>query len=148
MAYRVKVIAVGKIKQRFYKDAINEYIKRLSPFCKVYVEEIEELGDPVKEGDNILRSIEGKDYLIALDERGEVLSSTELAKKLEVLFLRGKVPAFILGGVRGISEKVRECSFEVWSLSKLTFTHELARLVLLEQIYRAFKIMKGEPYHY
>lgn len=148
MAYRVRVVAVGRIKQRFYREAINEYIKRLSPFCKISTDEIDELGDPLKEGDNILRMIKEDSSFIALDERGEPLTSVDFSKRLEKFFLRGEEPIFVLGGVKGLSEQVKGKAKEVWALSRLTFTHELARLILLEQIYRAFKIMRGEPYHY
>lgn len=140
---------MGKIRQRFYKEGISEYLRRLSPFCKVSIEEVEEMGDPLREGDNILRRLEGKDrFVVSLDEGGEALSSVELSRRLESVFAKGKEMVFVLGGVRGLSPLVKERSEEVWSLSRLTFTHELARLILLEQIYRAFKIMRGEPYHY
>ncbi|MCS7233399.1 MAG: 23S rRNA (pseudouridine(1915)-N(3))-methyltransferase RlmH [Synergistetes bacterium] len=148
MAYRVRIVAVGKIRQKFYKEAISEYIKRLSPFCRILIDEVEEVGDPLKEGDNILRIVKDNNCFIALDERGELLTSLDFSKRLEKFFLKGEEPVFALGGVRGFSEQIRKSALEVWALSKLTFTHELARLILIEQIYRAFKIMRGEPYHY
>ncbi|MBC7332367.1 MAG: 23S rRNA (pseudouridine(1915)-N(3))-methyltransferase RlmH [Synergistetes bacterium] len=144
----MKIIAVGRIKQRFYKEAINEYLKRLKPFCKVLVNEVEEVGDPLKEGDNIFRAIRGDCSFIALDEKGRLLSSLDFSKELESIFLHGREPVFVLGGVKGLSEEVKRKAIDVWSLSRLTFTHELARLILVEQIYRAFKVMRGEPYHY
>lgn len=148
MAYRIKIVAVGRIKQKFYREAIDEYLKRVSPFCKISIDEVEELGDPLREGDNILRVIGENSRFIALDERGETLNSLDFSKRLERLFLRGEEPVFVLGGVKGLSEQVKSRAKEVWALSKLTFTHELARLILFEQIYRAFKIIRGEPYHY
>jgi len=148
MAYRVKIVAVGRIRQSFYKEAIEEYLKRLKPFCKVSIEEVEEEGDPLREGDNILRILRGRRSFIALDERGRALSSLDFSEEMKRLFLEGEEPIFVLGGIKGLSEEVKRVAMDVWSLSRLTFTHELARLVLVEQIYRAFKIMRGEPYHY
>ncbi|MCD6363611.1 MAG: 23S rRNA (pseudouridine(1915)-N(3))-methyltransferase RlmH [Synergistetes bacterium] len=148
MAYRIRVVAVGKIRQSFYKDAINEYLKRLKPLCRISIDEIPESGDPETEGKKILKALRERDFLIALDERGEMITSMGLSQKLEELFVKGREPVFILGGIKGLSEEVRKRVSCVWSLSRLTFTHELARVILFEQIYRAFKIMRKEPYHY
>ncbi len=148
MAYRIRIVAVGKVRQPFYRDAIDEYLRRLKPFCKIMVSEVSESGDPGAEGEKILRLLKEGGYSIALDEKGDLITSVEFSRELEKVFIEGKEPVFILGGIKGLSEKVKRRAFQVWSFSRLTFTHELARVILFEQIYRAFKIMRGEPYHY
>lgn len=148
MAYRIRIVAVGKIRQPFYKDAIDEYSRRLKPFCKIAVSEVSESGDPGAEGEKILKLLKEGGYSIALDERGDLITSVEFSRKLERIFIEGKEPVFILGGIKGLSEEIKRSASQIWSFSRLTFTHELARVILFEQIYRAFKIMRGEPYHY
>lgn len=156
----IKIIAMGKLKEKYLKDAVNEYMKRLRIYAKI---EIIELADEKevenisikdieviknKEGIKILGKIKERDYVILLDVEGKKISSEDLAKKLGDLSLKGKSNlAFIIGGSNGVSEEVRSKANFKLSFSKMTFPHQLMRVILLEQIYRGFKINKGEPYH-
>lgn len=156
----IKLITVGKLKEKYLKDAVNEYLKRLTAYAKV---EIIELADEketenislkdielikIKEGKKILDKIKERDYLILLDVEGKQISSEDLANKIENLSLQGKSNlTFIIGGSNGVSEEIKKKSDFKLSFSKMTFPHQLMRVILLEQIYRGFKINKGEPYH-
>jgi 23S rRNA (pseudouridine1915-N3)-methyltransferase len=157
---QIRVIAVGRIKEKYLQDGIAEYEKRLRPYAKVQIVEISEEKRPAsatpsverialeKEGDRILAAISDGSFLIALDVKGFSWSSEELAASFREWELSGQNPlAFVIGGDLGLSPAVIARSDLRLSLSKMTFTHPIARLLLVEQVYRAFRIMRGEPYH-
>jgi 23S rRNA (pseudouridine1915-N3)-methyltransferase len=157
---KITIISVGKIKEKFYTDAIKEYAKRLSKFCKFTEEEIpDERADEsfspaeieqvkTKEGSRILSKIPKGSYVVALDVRGILLSSEELAKKISRLAVEGTSEiTFIIGGSNGLSDEVLSSADFKLSFSKMTFPHQLFKVILTEQIYRAFKINAGESYH-
>lgn len=153
----IKIIAVGKIKENYVKLATNEYIKRLSPYFRLSVTEIpaeqimdESLSEKYKEieGEKILSSIKPDSYVITLEILGKMLSSVELAEKLKEITNSGvQELVFIIGGANGLHKKVSDRANFKLSFSKLTFTHQLMRMILTEQIYRASKINANEPYH-
>ena len=156
----ITIICVGKIKEKFYKDAIDEYSKRLSKYCKLNIIEVPDEKTPEnasekenkqikdKEGEGILNNIKENMFVIALDIKGDMLSSEQLAEKIKDLGLLGKSNiAFVIGGSLGLSQKVLERSNYKLSFSKMTFPHQLFRVMLFEQIYRGFRIGYGEPYH-
>lgn len=156
----IKIVCVGKIKEKATSELIKEYAKRLGAYCTLKIEEVadeatlqnnsEALNEQVKkkEGERILGRIKEKEYVILLDLKGKMLSSEELSGKIEELFAEGKPDlTFVIGGSLGVSEEVIARADFRWQLSQLTFPHQLVRVMLLEQIYRAFKIMKHEPYH-
>lgn len=157
---KVKIIAVGKIKEKFYTDACNEYIKRLGAFCTVSVDEIGEYKcadnpSPAeimtvikKEGERILAAIPDGAYVIPMCIEGKELSSTQLAEKLEKVSIEGtSTICFIIGGSFGLDDAVKSRGNLRLSMSPMTFPHMLARVMLLEQIYRALSITKGTKYH-
>ncbi|NLL52403.1 MAG: 23S rRNA (pseudouridine(1915)-N(3))-methyltransferase RlmH [Peptococcaceae bacterium] len=156
----IKIVAVGKIKEKYLKEGIKEYSKRLGAYVKFQMIEVDD--EPCsekhslaemervkqKEGIRLLKHIEEQDYLILLDLQGRGLSSLQFAEMLATRSLAGQSKiAFIIGGSLGVSAQVQERANYVWSFSKLTFPHQLFRLILLEQIYRACKINHGETYH-
>ncbi len=153
---RIAVVAVGKLKERFWKDAFAEYAKRLRAFCSFNMRELPDR-DPARcGGEGAARELEGADIvraagdahciLLAID--GRKVSSEDIAARLDTLACSGKSDvAFVVGESTGVSEAVRERADEVWSFGAITLPHNLARIVLAEQIYRAFKISRGEPYH-
>lgn len=150
----ITVVCVGNIKEKFYKDACGEYIKRLSRFGKVTVTEIAESlsagkkQDIEKEGQAILKKINPSSFKVALCVEGETKSSEELAKLVRETGLSGKSEiTFVIGGSDGLSDKVKQSADIKLSFSKMTFPHQLMRVILLEQVYRAFKINAGETYH-
>lgn len=156
----IRIIAVGKIKERFLQDGISEYEKRLRPYAKVQIIEVPEEKRPAsatpplergamaKEGERILSAIPVGSYVVALDINGEDWSSTALAEALSRWELTGNNQiAFIIGGDLGLAPAVLSRSNLRLSLSRMTFTHPMARFLLVEQIYRAFRILRGEPYH-
>ena len=153
----IKIIAVGKIKEDYVKSATNEYIKRLSPYYRVSVVEIpaeqiydETLAEKYKEveADKILSSIKKDSYIVTLEIQGKMLSSEQFAEKLKEITTSGiNELTFIIGGANGLHKKVSDVSDFKLSISKMTFTHQLMRMILAEQIYRASKINAGEPYH-
>lgn len=151
---------MGKIKEKYLNDAINEYSKRLSKYCRLEIIEVadekteENASDTVnnqvkdKEGERILKHIKEGSYVITLEILGKMLTSTELADKLEKTGLNGQSHiTFIIGGSLGLSETVSKRSDYKLSFSKMTFPHQLMRVILLEQIYRSFRINNNEPYH-
>ncbi|MDH8678168.1 23S rRNA (pseudouridine(1915)-N(3))-methyltransferase RlmH [Fusibacter bizertensis] len=157
---RITVITVGKIKEKFFTDAIGEYTKRLSKYCTLNQIEVpdekapETLSDKEmvqikdKEGERILAKIKDSQYVITLEIKGKQLTSEGLSEKLADLGLEGNSDVvFIIGGSLGLSDLVLERSNFALSFSKMTFPHQMMKVVLLEQIYRGFRIMKGEPYH-
>ncbi len=156
----IKLISVGKIKERYYRAALDEYIKRLSRYCKLTCIEVADEKAPEslsaaemtqvkdKEGTRILTKIDQSDYVISLEITGQTMSSESLAAKLNQLALSGKSQlCFVIGGSLGLSDAVCRRSNYALSFSKMTFPHQLMRVVLLEQLYRSFKIIKNEPYH-
>jgi 23S rRNA (pseudouridine1915-N3)-methyltransferase len=157
---QIRIIAVGKCKEKFLQDGIAEYEKRLRPYVKFQVVEIPEEKRPAsaspstemlakeKEGERILAAVPRGALVIALEIQGQDWSSVALAETLSHLEMEGRNQiAFIIGGDLGLSPAVLQASDLSLSLSKMTFTHPMARLILIEQIYRAFRILRGEPYH-
>lgn len=157
---KIDIIAVGKLKEKYLKTGMEEYLKRLQSYAKVKVSEVPdektlEGGSPreveiiqEKEGQGILKKIPEGAQVIALDLKGKMLSSEELAERFQEYSLRGKSHwVFIIGGSMGLSNSVLNRADLRLSFSKMTFPHQLMRLILLEQIYRGFKILKKEPYH-
>lgn len=148
-----KLICVGKIKEKYLKEAINEYQKRLSKYTKLDIIELKDITyddiDKVKkeEGENILKNIKNSDNIIILDINGQELTSAELAKKIEKLEQQNSDLTFIIGGSYGLSEEVKQRANYSLSFSKLTFPHQLFRVIFLEQLYRTYKIRNNESYH-
>lgn len=142
----IKILCIGKIKENFYKDAINEYMKRLTKYHKVIIEELPD-SNKNTEGELLLRKINRKDYNIVLDIEGKMLNSLELSNTIEKIFLDNSNITFIIGGSDGLTEEVKKLANMSLSFSKMTFPHQLFRVILLEQIYRSFKIMNNETYH-
>lgn len=149
----IKIICVGNIKEEFFRDAIEEYKKRLTRYSKLEIIEVKDIcyDDIDKsinlEGIEILKHIDSKDYVITLEIEGKELSSEEFAEKIESIQSINPNITFVIGGSYGLSENVKERSNYKLSFSKMTFPHQLFRIVLLEQIYRSFKILNNESYH-
>jgi 23S rRNA (pseudouridine1915-N3)-methyltransferase len=149
---RIKVAAVGREKAGIFAPGISEYTSRLGHFAKIQLVELapsNRSGEEAKEeeADALLGEVGPRDTLVVLDERGTQLSSLELARWLGKQLETGKGLVFVIGGDEGLAERVRQKAGLVWSLSKLTFPHRMVRVLLLEQVYRAFTIVKGLPYH-
>ena len=157
---KITVIAVGKIKEKYLRDAIAEYAKRLSKYCKLELLEVADEKTPdaaspaversirQKEGERILRYVREDAYVVTLEIGGQMLDSVEFSRKLERLGIQGKSHiTFIIGGSIGLSPEVSSRADYALSFSKMTFPHQLMRVILLEQIYRAQRITSGEPYH-
>lgn len=157
---KITLICVGKIKEKFYKQAVEEYAKRLSRYCKLNIIELQDEKTPehaceainenikAKEGERILSVLRADDYVIALAIEGRMLDSVAFSHQLEQLGVGGIGSiTLIIGGSLGLSEKVLNRADFKLSFSKMTFPHQLMRIILLEQIYRAYRIMKNEPYH-
>lgn len=142
----MKLICVGKIKENYLKDAINEYLKRLSKYTKLEVIELKD-SNINDEEELILKNINNNDFVVTLEIEGNMLNSIELSKKFEEWFINSYNIVFIIGGSYGLSENVKKRSNYKISFSKLTFPHQLFRVILLEQIYRSFKIINNETYH-
>ena len=149
----IKIITVGKLKEKYLIDAVEEYKKRLSKYTKIEIIEVkdessyEEDKNKEKEAENIIKYIGDKDFIITLEIDGKEISSVEFASKIENIFNINSNITFIIGGSSGISTKVLNIANELISFSKMTFPHQLFRVFLLEQIFRAFKIMNNETYH-
>lgn len=160
----ISVICVGKLKEKYLKDAVAEYSKRLSRFCKLNIIEVpdekapenaslkEEIIIKEKEGSSILKQLpdnhSSNSYVIVLDLKGKMLSSEDLSSSLNEITLLGKSDIFfVIGGSLGLSPEVLSRADFKLCFSKMTFPHQLMRVFLLEQIYRSFKIIRGEPYH-
>ena len=156
----ISLITIGKLKEKYLKQGIEEYLKRLSSYAKVEIIELADEKAPEnlsesemeqvkqKEGERILAKISDDTYVIALAINGKQKSSEELAKEIDSLATYGKSKvAFVIGGSLGLSSEVMKRSNAALSFSKMTFPHQLMRLVLVEQIYRAFRIIRNEPYH-
>ena len=153
----IKIIALGKIKEKFLKDGINEFLKRLTPYASVEITELSaiEIKDEnltakilEQEGEKILSHIKPQSFVITMEIKGKMFSSEEFAKKIEDITNAGiSEIIFVIGSSCGISPTVSARANLKMSMSKMTFLHQFARLILVEQIYRAFKIIKGETYH-
>lgn len=157
---KITIVAVGKIKEKYWKDAISEYSKRLGAYCDLKIIEVADEKTPdqasqaveevirAKEGERILKHLKEDMYVITLEISGQMLASESLAKKIEDLGIQGKSSiAFVIGGSIGLGKEVLLRSDYALSFSKMTFPHQLMRVILLEQVYRGFKIQRGEPYH-
>ena len=142
----IRIICVGKIKETFYKEAIEEYLKRLQKYHKIIIDEIID-SDIKTEGKIILEKIKEKDYVITLEITGKEMNSLEFSEYLNKTFIINSNITFIIGGSDGLDNKVKERANYKISFSKLTFPHQLFRVILLEQIYRSFKIINNESYH-
>lgn len=157
---KITIITVGKIKEKYLKDAIAEYSKRLSKYCKLEIVEVadektpdnasETMEDAIrsKEAERILRYVKEDAYIITLEIQGKQLTSEKMAEKIERLGVMGTSHIiFIIGGSIGLGKEVLEQSDYALSFSKMTFPHQLMRVILLEQIYRSYRIINREPYH-
>lgn len=154
---KIKIIALGKIKEKYLKNGIDEFLKRLTPYASVSVVELnpieikdENLKDKIllDEGEKILSNIKPLDFVITLEIEGQQFSSEDFAQKIKDLTNNGTQEiVFVIGSSCGIGKNVSTRADLKMSISKMTFLHEFARLILIEQIYRAFKINKGEKYH-
>lgn len=157
---KITVISVGKLKEKYLKQAIDEYSKRLSRYCKLEMIEVPDEKAPEtmsvseeeqvksKEGEKILKMVKDNAYVIALAIEGNMLTSEALADKVHALGVNGKSHiVFIIGGSLGLDKKVLDRANELLSFSKMTFPHQLMRVILLEQVYRSYRIMNNEPYH-
>ncbi|MBC5685118.1 23S rRNA (pseudouridine(1915)-N(3))-methyltransferase RlmH [Roseburia sp. NSJ-9] len=156
----ITILCVGQIKEKYFRDAIAEYQKRLSRYCKLQMIEVadektkenasEAENDLIrkKEGERLLKHIKDSDYCITLEIDGRMLTSEGLSKEIDRLGLAGKSSlVFVIGGSIGLDTAVLKRSDYALSFSKMTFPHQLMRVILLEQIYRSYRIMRGEPYH-
>lgn len=156
----ITILTVGKLKERYWTDAVKEYSKRLGGYCNLNIVELKESllrNNPSaadeevaknREGEEILAKIKKSDFVITLEINGKSLSSTDLAEKIEVLGINGKSSIiFVIGGSLGLSKEVSLRSDFKLSFSAMTFPHQMMRVILLEQIYRSFKIIKNEVYH-
>jgi 23S rRNA (pseudouridine1915-N3)-methyltransferase len=156
----ISIITIGKLKEKYLKQGIDEYVKRLASYAKLDIIELPDEKAPEnlseaemvqvkhKEGERILQKISPDTYVIALAIQGKMKSSEQLAEDLDKLATYGKSKiAFIIGGSLGLSDEVMKRADESLSFSKMTFPHQLMKLILVEQIYRAFRINRGEPYH-
>ncbi len=157
---KITIVTVGKLKENYLKDAIAEYRKRLSKYCKLEIVEVADEKTPDnasetveemirdKEAERILKHIKPDTYVITLEIEGKQLTSEQLADKIESLGIQGKSHiTFIIGGSIGLGKEVLEKSDYALSFSKMTFPHQLMRVILLEQVYRSYRIISGEPYH-
>ena len=157
---KISCITVGKLKEKYYADAVKEYAKRLSRYCKLEIIELADEKTPDgagpaqeaaikdREGERILKAVREDAYVIALAIEGQAPDSVGLSKKIERLGVEGTSHlTFVIGGSLGLSSAVLKRADEKLSFSRMTFPHQLMRVILLEQLYRSFRIMKGEPYH-
>ena len=149
----ITIICVGKIKEKYLTDAIKEYSKRISKYSKLNIIEVSDIDKGStseiidKEGNDILKYIKDRDYVITMEIEGNRLSSIELARKIDTVFNNYSNIVFVIGGSYGLSDSVKSRSNYSLSFSDLTFPHQLFRVMLLEQIYRVFKINNNETYH-
>lgn len=157
---KVRIICIGKLKEKYWTEAVAEYTKRISGYSNIEIVELKESklrANPspadeaavlVREGETILGKIKDNDYVIAMEVEGKQLDSVELSKKLQSTFdTNSSTIDFIIGGSLGLSDEVKRRADYGLSFSKLTFPHQMVRVMLVEQIYRAFKISNGETYH-
>ena len=157
---QITVACTGSVKEAYLLQGINEYTKRLSAYCRLRTAEVKDEKTPAsgqiseeqrvkdREGERLLGVIPQDAYVIALSPDGKMPDSIQFSKRMDQLALSGKSHVvFVIGGSLGLSDAVRKRSDEIWSFSRLTFPHQLFRLILLEQLYRSFRISRGEPYH-
>lgn len=142
---KINIVCVGKIKEKFYRDAVEEYLKRLSRFAKVTIKELPEGKNPQSEAKSILKAFSGK--TVALCIEGESCSSEELASYIKKLTDGGEEVTFIIGSSCGLADAVKSAAHFKLSFSRMTFPHQLMRVILCEQLYRAFMINGGGEYH-
>ncbi|MBE6085600.1 MAG: 23S rRNA (pseudouridine(1915)-N(3))-methyltransferase RlmH [Selenomonas ruminantium] len=158
---KITIVCAGKIKEKYLSAGIVEFMKRLKPFAQMEIREIHEEKMPdapsdaekeqvlTREGEKLLKLVPEGSYLFVLDVFGKEKSSEELAASIDKLGLSGRSNiTFLIGGAFGLSSEVRKAADELLSFSRMTFTHQMVRLLLVEQIYRAFKINRGEKYHW
>lgn len=146
----IRILCVGTLKEKYWKDAIAEYSKRLSAYCSLSIEEVREspVEDVTEEGDRLLKKIKPDEVVFALEIQGASKSSQELSSDMDALALSGKSNiVFVIGGSMGLSPAVSSRADRSLSFSKMTFPHQMIRVILLEQIYRSFKISRNEKYH-
>ena len=149
----IKIICVGKIKESFYREAVQEYLKRLSKYTRIEIQEVADDGslEPQtqihRESERVMKQIQAKDYVILMDIGGRELSSSDFARELDQTFLTNSNVTFVIGGSYGLDDTVRSRANARISFSKMTFPHKMFRVILLEQIYRAYKIINHETYH-
>ncbi|MCI5958840.1 MAG: 23S rRNA (pseudouridine(1915)-N(3))-methyltransferase RlmH [Lachnospiraceae bacterium] len=157
---KITIISVGKIKEKFYREAIAEYAKRLSSYCKFEIIELQDEKTPdkasaeterlikEKEAERIMKAVDEKGYLIALAINGKAYDSVQFSQHIEKLMITGNSHIqFVIGGSLGLADSVLKLADEYISFSHFTFPHQLMRVILAEQIYRAYRIMNHEPYH-
>ena len=155
----INVVCIGKIKEKFFKDAIDEYSKRLSKYCKLNILELpdEKIPDKLnpnlendiksKECTNMINHIKKDSYIICLDLAGKEISSEEFSKNIENISMQSSQITFVIGGSLGLNREILNLANQKICFSKMTFPHQLIRVFLLEQIFRSFKISNGETYH-
>ena len=143
----IKILCVGKIKEGYLQDLINDYLKRISKYHKIEIIELKDDANYLKETSNLLEHIKTSDYNIALDIKGKMVTSEEFASIIDKTFLTNSTITFIIGGSLGLNEEIKSKCQAIISFSHLTFPHGLFRGILLEQIYRSFKILNNEAYH-
>ena len=149
----IKILCVGKIKEKFFKDSIEEYLKILNKYTKIEIIEVNDVDlnnkelTLEKEKNNMIKYINDKDYIITLEIEGKQISSVEFSNLIDKTLINNSNITFIIGGSYGIHEDIKNKSNFKLSFSKMTFPHQLFRIILLEQIYRGFKIIKNESYH-
>lgn len=149
----IKILCVGKIKEKYFSDAIAEYQKRISKYTKLEIIEVEDIFEQnvsdikKKEAELLNKYISSKDYVITLEIEGKLLDSIELSKKISDTLIINSNIVFIIGGSYGLADSIKERSNYAISFSKMTFPHQLFRVLLLEQIYRSYKIINNESYH-
>ena len=148
----IKIICVGKIKEKYFTDAINEYQKRLSKYTKLEIIEVQDYDGDIstilkKESEQILKHLNDKSYIITLEIEGNNLDSVEFSKKIDNVLINNADITFIIGGSYGLADEIKNKSNYKLSFSKMTFPHQLFRVMLLEQIYRSYRIINNESYH-
>lgn len=143
----IKILCVGKIKEGYLQDLINDYLKRISKYHKIEIIELKDDSNYLKETSNLLEHIKSSDYNIALDIKGKMIKSEEFASIIDKTFLTNSTITFIIGGSLGLNDEIKSKCQQIISFSHLTFPHGLFRGILLEQIYRSFKILNNETYH-
>lgn len=156
----INIVCIGKIKEKFFKDAIDEYSKRLSKYCKLNIVELPDEKIPEKINTNIENDIKSKEctnminhikkdsYIICLDLNGKEFSSEQFSKKIEDISMESSQITFVIGGSLGLNQEILSLANQKICFSKMTFPHQLIRVFLLEQIFRAFKILSNEKYHH
>lgn len=142
----IKIICIGKLKEKYLSDGVNDYLKRITKYHKIDLIELPD-SNIKDEGSEIIKYLSSKDYIISLAIQGIQLSSIELAEKIDKTFISNPNITFVIGGSNGIRQDILDKSNLLLSFSKLTYPHGLFRLILLEQIYRSFKIINNESYH-